>query len=152
MVKYKATARLCCIFPGLVSFFLSLSLPSRLGPIKAGPTCLSLTDAVHPEGSPGSCWGWTPAPEDWPAAPTAQATGWGGTTRSGLRLFLHRLFSWVGLCWVLAAAQALLWLRCTAFSSQRLLLSWAAVVAERGRSSCGPHAVERRFNGSDARA
>ena len=110
-------------------FFLSLSLPSRLGPIKAGPTCLSLTDAVHPEGSPGSCWGWTPAPEDWPAAPTAQATGWGGTTRSGLRLFLHRLFSWVGLCWVLAAAQALLWLRCTAFSSQRLLLSWAAVAS-----------------------
>ena len=23
--------------------------------------CLSLTDAVHPEGSPGSCRGWTPA-------------------------------------------------------------------------------------------
>ena len=22
---------------------------------------LSLTDAVHPEGTPGSCWGWTPA-------------------------------------------------------------------------------------------
>ena len=25
----------------------------------AGPTCVSLADAVHPEGSPGSCWGWT---------------------------------------------------------------------------------------------
>ena len=23
---------------------------------------LSLADAVHPEGTPGSCWGWTPAP------------------------------------------------------------------------------------------
>ena len=23
--------------------------------------CLSLADAIHPEGSPGSCWGWTPA-------------------------------------------------------------------------------------------
>ena len=22
---------------------------------------LSLTDAVHPESTPGSCWGWTPA-------------------------------------------------------------------------------------------
>ena len=29
--------------------------------MKSGPTCLSLADAVHPEGSPGSCWGWTPA-------------------------------------------------------------------------------------------
>ena len=25
--------------------------------------CLSIADAVHPEGSPGSCWGWTPAEE-----------------------------------------------------------------------------------------
>ena len=35
------------------SFSLSLSLPRRLGPIKAGLTCLlSLTDAIHPEGTP----------------------------------------------------------------------------------------------------
>ena len=40
MVKNKMAARLCCIFwPGL-SLSLSLSLPCRLGPIKAGPTCL----------------------------------------------------------------------------------------------------------------
>ena len=32
---------------------LSLSLPHRLGPIKAGLTCLlSLANAVHPEGTP----------------------------------------------------------------------------------------------------
>ena len=24
----------------------------------------SFTDAVHPEGTPGSCWGWTPAPRE----------------------------------------------------------------------------------------
>ena len=63
MVKNKATARLCRISWSGLSPSLSLSLPSRLGPIKAGPTCLSLASAVHPEGSPGSCWGWTPAIE-----------------------------------------------------------------------------------------
>ena len=60
MVKNKATASLCWILP-VWSLSLSLSLPSRLGPIKAGPTCLSLADAIHPEGSPGPCRGWTPA-------------------------------------------------------------------------------------------
>ena len=56
MVKNKATARLHHIsWSGLsLSLCLSLSLPSRLGPIKAGPMCLSLANAIHPEGSPGS--------------------------------------------------------------------------------------------------
>ena len=44
MVKNKATARLCRTF---LVWSLSLSL--------------SFTDAIHPEGSPGSCWGWSPA-------------------------------------------------------------------------------------------
>ena len=43
MVKNKAPARLCCIF---LVWSLSLSLPSRLGPIKAGPTCLSPTPLI----------------------------------------------------------------------------------------------------------
>ena len=46
MVKNKAEARPCCTHPSLVSLSLSFSL----------------TNAVHPEGTPGSCWGWTPAP------------------------------------------------------------------------------------------
>ena len=55
MVKNKAlpdSARLCT--PRLVTLSLSLSLPRRLGPIKASLTCLlSLSpDAVHPEGTP----------------------------------------------------------------------------------------------------
>ena len=42
-------------YPGLSVFpylpmFVSLSL--------------SYADAIHPEGSPGSCWGWTPAKDD----------------------------------------------------------------------------------------
>ena len=59
MVKNKAlpdSAR-PCKHPRLVIF--SLSLPRRLGPIKAGLTCLlslslslSLAYAVHPEGTP----------------------------------------------------------------------------------------------------
>ena len=66
MVKNKATARLCCIFlVWSLSLSLSLSLPSRLGPIKAGTTFLSLADTVHPEGSPGSCRGWTTAGGSW---------------------------------------------------------------------------------------
>ena len=43
MVKNKATARLCRISWSGLSLSLSLSPPpSRLGPIKAGSTCLSL--------------------------------------------------------------------------------------------------------------
>ena len=47
MVKNKTlsdSARLCCT-PHLVTLSL----------------CLSLADAIHPEGTPGSCRGWTPA-------------------------------------------------------------------------------------------
>ena len=64
MVKNKATARLRHIsWSGLSpSVSVSVSFPSRLGPIEADPTCLSLANAIHPEGSPVSCWGWTPAP------------------------------------------------------------------------------------------
>ena len=61
MVKNKGlpdAARLCCTPTSghspshSLSFSLSLS-PRRLGPIKAGLTCLlSLADAVHPEGTP----------------------------------------------------------------------------------------------------
>ena len=56
MVKNKAlpdSARPCCN----PVWSLSLSLPRRLGPIKAGLTCLlslslSLSNAIHPEGTP----------------------------------------------------------------------------------------------------
>ena len=66
MVKNKAlpdSARLCT--PRLVT--LSLSLPRRFGPVKAGLTCLCLL-SLSPtlfilRVPPGSCWGWTPA---WP--------------------------------------------------------------------------------------
>ena len=44
MVKNKTLPDFA-VHPSLVSFFLSLAL----------------TDAIHPEGTPGSCWGWTPA-------------------------------------------------------------------------------------------
>ena len=51
MVKNKANARLCCtLWSGV---FLSLLFSFSLS--------LSIADAIHPEGSPGSCWGWTPA-------------------------------------------------------------------------------------------
>ena len=62
MVKNKVlpdSARPCCT-PRLVT---SLSLPCRLGPIKAGLMCLlslSLTPFILGV-PPGSCWGWTPA-------------------------------------------------------------------------------------------
>ena len=107
------------------------------------------------------------APEGWPAAPTARASGWEGQ-HGRARLLLHRLFSRVRLSWALAAAQALLWLpwagrtpwlRCSAFPTQRLpchgewgLGPQAAVVTESGLSSCAPQAVVRRFNGCGARA
>ena len=57
MVKNKGlpdAARLCCTPTSGHSPCLSLSLsPRRLGPIKAGLTCLlSLADPVHPEGTP----------------------------------------------------------------------------------------------------
>ena len=44
MVKNKMLPDFA-VHPSLVSFFLSLAL----------------TDAIHPEGTPGSCWGWTQA-------------------------------------------------------------------------------------------
>ena len=55
-----------CKHPRLVilSLSLSLSLPRRLGPIKAGLTCLlSLSRQRHSSYTvpPGSCQGWTPA-------------------------------------------------------------------------------------------
>ena len=55
-----------CKHPHLVilSLSLSLSLPRRLGPIKAGLTCLlSLSRQRHSSYTvpPGSCRGWTPA-------------------------------------------------------------------------------------------
>ena len=54
-VKNKAlpdSARLCNP-PSSHSLSLSLSLPHRLGPIKAGLTCLlSLANAIHPESIP----------------------------------------------------------------------------------------------------
>ena len=59
MVKSKAwpvSARLSAPPSGQsLSLSLSLSLPRRLGPIKAGLMCLlslSLADAVHPKGTP----------------------------------------------------------------------------------------------------
>ena len=49
-------ARLCqtpCTPVWSLSLSFSLSLPRRLGPIKAGLMCLlSLADTVHPEGTP----------------------------------------------------------------------------------------------------
>ena len=57
MVKNKAlpdSSRLSAPLSGH-SLSLSLSLPRRLVPIKAGLTCilsLSLADSVHPEGTP----------------------------------------------------------------------------------------------------
>ena len=58
MVKNKATARLCCIFLiWSLSFFLSLSL-ADLALSRPGLR-VSLADVIHPEGSPGSCRGWT---------------------------------------------------------------------------------------------
>ena len=45
-----------------LSLSLSLSLPRRLGPIKAGLTCLLLPMPLILRVPPGSCWGWTPAP------------------------------------------------------------------------------------------
>ena len=52
MVKNKALPDSASCTP-VWSLFLSLSLPRRLGPIKAGLTCLlSLANAVHPEGTP----------------------------------------------------------------------------------------------------
>ena len=50
-------------------------------------------------------------PEGWPAAPTAQATGWVGTALRGLQLFFHRLFSWVGAVLGPCCCTGLLWLR-----------------------------------------
>ena len=53
----------------------------------------------------------TVPPEGWPAAPTAQATGWVGTALRGLQLFFHRLFSWVGAVLGPCCCTGLLWLR-----------------------------------------
>ena len=50
-----------CCTPGLVTLSLSLSLPRRLGPIKAGLTCLLLPTLFILRVPPGSCQGWTPA-------------------------------------------------------------------------------------------
>ena len=57
--KKKSIARLCQTLHPPSGHSLSLSLPHRLGPIKAGLTCLpslslslSLADAVYPEGIP----------------------------------------------------------------------------------------------------
>ena len=58
MVKNKATSRLLHI-PGLVSFFLSLSLPLADLALSRPVLHVSLSNAVHPEGSPGSFRGWT---------------------------------------------------------------------------------------------
>ena len=46
MVKNKASPD-SAAHPSLRSLALFLSL------------CLSLTDAIHPEGTPGICWSWT---------------------------------------------------------------------------------------------
>ena len=60
MVKNKAlpdSARPCCN----PVWSLSLSLPRRLGPIKAGLTCLLTPTPFILMVLPGSCWDWTPA-------------------------------------------------------------------------------------------
>lgn len=47
-----------------------------------GPLCLVSSSLLRA--------GAQPATEDWSAALTAQATEWVGTTRSGLKLLVHR--------------------------------------------------------------
>ena len=64
MVKNKAlpdSARLCCTPPSghSLSVSLSLSLPYRLGPIKAGLTCLLSPTPFILRVPLGSCRGWT---------------------------------------------------------------------------------------------
>ena len=43
---------------------------------------------------PPEAWSVQPATADWAAAPTARATGQGGTAPSGLKLFFHKLSKW----------------------------------------------------------
>ena len=71
------------------------------------------------------------------------------------------LFIYFWLCWVFVAVQAFLqlqraeatlWLRCTGFSLQWLLLLWSLGSGACGLSSCGSWAREHRLSSCGAQA